>query len=213
MAKKKQVLPRKTEDAAANDPYKLKIKAVDDLVSANEENSPPVPKKELRKYHAGPRVRLADWIKAALLKAWIAGVVCYFFLWGLGRYLADQLDTLVVLAIALGVLTDLITNNVFRFIAKTPGAYDRFMTFPRKGFVSLPLNVVYSALLVLCVVTTYSAVNALASSQGGEGETAFLGVEPILFGVLTAAWDAVFLAMKRVARKMVEDAKKSVGKR
>ena len=187
--------------------YRLKTQAVEDLVTANEENSPPVPRSELRKYHAAPRITVADWIKALLLKFWAAGMVCYFFIWGLSTYAMNQLDHLLVLAIALGMVTNLIVSNIFRFIAKTPGAYDRWMMFPKKGIVWLPADLVYAAVLILCVLATYNAVNAAAARLSGLPDAVFLGVEPLMFGVFTLLWDLLFLGVKRLFLQIVSDAK------
>ena len=82
MAKKKQTAA--DEHRTTADYYKLNVKAVEDLVGANAENSPKVSEAELRKYRSGPKIKLADWVKAVLIKFWFAGAVCFFFLWGLG---------------------------------------------------------------------------------------------------------------------------------
>ena len=144
-----------------------------------------------------------------LLKTWFAGMVCFFFLWGLGTYVSSQLDLLFIVGVALGFVTDLMTNNIFRFYAKTPGANDRWMMFPKKKYVSLPLNVLYAFLLLFCVVTTYNVINAVCLSVTGAQDTLPLGVEPILFGVFTMGWDVLFLQIKRLARKIVADARQS----
>ena len=214
MAAKKQAFPggKQAETAekekSTADYYKLKTKAVDDLVNANAENSPPVSQKELRKYHAQKKLNLADWVKAVLLKAWLSGIVCYFILWGLGPYLLNQWDMLLVAGAALGFVTDLITNNILRFIANPAGAYDRFMMFPKKSFWTLPLNLVYAFVLLLLVVMTYNGINTLLSGPDGQ---AALGVEPILFGVFVMGWDMLFIGCKRMIRNVISDAKKSVG--
>ena len=211
MAKKKEPGPAKREERSAADYYKLNTKAVDDLVNATEENSPPVSKQELKKYRAGSRLKMADWLKAVLLKMWFAGVICYFFVWGLGAYLPDQLDLIVITGLGLGFVTDLIVNPLFRFIAATPGANDRWMMFPKKNFLYLPLNVGYALVLLFCVGGTYNAVNAALVGLTGAKDTVPLGVEPIFFGVLTMGWDMLFLAFKRLGRRMVEDAKAKAG--
>ena len=141
MARKQKNPPREPDRSAA-DYYRLNLKAVDDLVTADESNSPKVSEKELRKYRSGPKVKLSDTLKALLIKFWFNGATCFFFLWGLGAYLHSWLDQMVVLALALGAVNDLLTNNVFRFYAKTPGGNDRWMMFPQKAFYTLPLNVV-----------------------------------------------------------------------
>lgn len=206
--KKNQAAPREKEKSAA-EYYKLNIQAVDDLVNASKENSPPVSQAELKKYHAQRKPALADWLKAVLLKAWFAGIVCYFMVWGLGMYLANQWDLLLVVGVALGVVTDLITNNIFRFIAKPAGALDRYMMFPRKSFWTLPLNLIYAIVLLLLVVMTYNGINILLA--GPNGETA-QGVEPILFGLFAMGWDMLCLGIKRMFKRVVNDAKTSAGR-
>ena len=163
---------------------------------------------ELRKYRSGPKIRLGDTLKALLIKAWFNGATCFFFMWGLGTYLNHWLDQLVVLGLALGFITDLLTNNVYRFYAKTPGGNDRWMMFPQKGFYTLPLNLVYAFVLLFCVVTTYNVLNLGLTSLGA----ASLGVGPILFGVFTTAWDMLFIRIKHTARKMLADAKRAANK-
>ena len=208
MAKRDKQPPEEERKSAA-EYYKLNTRAVDDLVNATPENSPKVSEAELRKYRSGPRIRLSEWVKAVLIKIWFAGAVCFFFLWGLGLYVADQLDQLLILGLALGFVTDILVNNLFRFYAKVPGGNDRWMMFPKKAFITLPLNVLYAFLLLLCVVTTYNAVNSLLVALTGARDTVPLGVEPILFGVFTTAWDMLFLTMKRTAKRMLSDAKQS----
>ncbi len=209
MARKKSAAPE--EKRAAADYYKLNLKAVDDLVTASPENSPRVSEKELRKYRSGLKLRLPAWLKAALIKLWFNGATCFFFFWGLGIYVTSQLDQLVILALALGFITDLLTNNVLRFYAPTKGANDRYMMFPRKGYASLPLNVVYAAWILFCVVNTYNAINTALVGLSGAKDSVPLGVGPILFGTFAMAWDFLFLAMKRTARRILEDAKKTAG--
>ena len=208
MAKRDQQPPEEERRSAA-EYYKLNTRAVDDLVNATPENSPKVSEAELRRYRSGPRVRMRDWVKAVLIKTWFAGAVCFFFLWGLGLYIGNQLDQLLVLGVAQGFVTDILVNNLFRFYAKTPGGNDRWMMFPKKAFITLPLNVLYAFLLLLCVVTTYNVVNTAIVAVTGARDSVPLGVEPILFGVFMMAWDMLFLAMKRTAKRMLSDAKQS----
>lgn len=207
MAKKKRQ-PEKEAEKTLSEYYRLNTQAVEDLVTADESNSPQVPAAELRKYRSGPRLTLADWAKALLIKCWFAGVVCFFFLWGLGFYVTDYWDQLLVLGVALGIVTDLLTNNLFRFYAKTPGANDRWMMFPQKKFITLFLNILYAFLVLACVVATYQAVNALLIALTGAKDTVPLGVGPILFGVFVTAWDQLFITMKRTLIKIFRDARK-----
>lgn len=207
MAKRKRQ-PEKEAEKTLSEYYRLNTQAVDDLVTADESNSPQVSAAELRKYRSGPRVTLADWAKALLIKCWFAGAVCFFFLWGLGMYVTDYWDQMLVLGVALGIVTDLLTNNLFRFYAKTPGANDRWMMFPQKKFITLFLNILYAFLVLACVVMTYQAINALLVALTGARDTVPLGVGPILFGVFVTAWDQLFITMKRTLIKIFRDARK-----
>lgn len=203
MAKKSKRAAEREQHRSAADYYKLNVQAVDDLVTADETNSPPVPKAELRKYHAAPKRRIPDWLKAFLLKGWFAGVVCYFIIWGLGMFLPDTLDLLLVTGVVLGFVKDLLENSLVRFYADQEGANDRWMMFPKKGFISLPLNVLYALVLIFCVYQSYRAVNLLFGSAERT-----VGVEPLLFGILAAVWDMIFLWMKRTAKAVLRDAKR-----
>ena len=208
MARKQKNPPRETPKSAA-DYYKLNLKAVDDLVTADRDNSPKVSEAELRKYRSGPKIRLSESLKALLIKFWFNGATCFFFLWGLGAYLHSWLDQMVVLALALGAVTDLLTNNVFRFNARTPGTNDRWMMFPQRAFYTLPLNLLYAGLLLFLVMTTYNVVNAAIIGITGAKDTLPLGVGPILFGVFTTAWDILLIRIKHTAQSVLSDARRA----
>ena len=209
MGKKKAGMKKPEAEPDVSSYYRLKTQAVEDLVTANEENSPPVSASELRKYHAGPKIRLSDRIKAILIKIWIAGMICYFFIWGISTVAMNPWDQLLVIGIALGLATNLMTNNIYRFIAKTPGAYDRWMMFPGRKLYFLPLDIAYAILLAACTVMTYNGINLLAA--GDTGQTgARLGVEPILFGIIVTLWDLLFLGCKRLIRRIFRDAERKV---
>ncbi len=62
MSKKKKN-HRKPDVSRSTDYYKLKTKAVRDLVEANEENSPEVSEEELAQYRSGANIKVSDWVK------------------------------------------------------------------------------------------------------------------------------------------------------
>ena len=203
-------VPGNREETSASY-YELKTQAVEDLVNANEENSPAVSREEIRKYTSRGRLKLADWVKLLLIKWWFAAAVCFFFLWGLGTYVPHLLDLLVITAIASGFVTDLLTNNVLRFVAPARGANDRWMMYPRKGFISLPLNLLHASVVLFLVYTAYNALSAGMIALSGMEETAVpLGVEPILFGLLYLGFDLLLIALKHAAQRVLRDAQKKV---
>lgn len=209
MARNKKNTPlRSTQQLREiSDYYKLNTKAVDDLVSANAENSPEVPMEELQKYRSKSGLHLPGWLKAVLLKAWFAGAACFFIFWGLGLYLTNLGDMLLVFGLALGLVTDLLVNNILRFAAATPGENDGWMMFPKKGMGSFFLNILYGFFLLFCVYTLYQLINSAFVSLTGRSDTVPLGVEPILFGLFYTGFDLVFIGLKHLAGRILSDAK------
>ena len=196
-----------------SDYYKLNTKSVEDLVGANAENSPKVPKEELQKYRSKAGISLPQWLKAVLLKAWFAGAACFFIFWGLGLYLTNMLDMMLVFGIALGLVTDLLVNNILRFFAATPGENDVWMMFPKKGMGAFFLNILYAFILLFCVYCLYQVINTVIVSISGQTDTIPLGVEPILFGLFYMGFDLLFVGIKQLVRRILADARASARER
>ena len=201
------------EERTTADYYKLHRQAVDDLVNADESNSPEVSARELAKYRARRWFQPTEWMKALFVKFWFSGSVCFFIFWGLGTYIPDLLDMLVLIGVVQGMVTDLLVNNIFRFYAETPGANDRWMMYSKKGYASFPLNILHACVVLFLVFTAYSMVNAaIVSATGAEG-TVPLGVEPIGFGLSYLLFDTLLIEMKRLLSRMAADAGRSRGLR
>lgn len=206
MAKEKNKKQSNEERKAAEDYYKLHSQAVKDLATANEENSPEVSEEELRKYRSGGKFRLSETVKALLVKYWFNGSVCFFFFLGLGNYLRDLLDQLFVLGFAMGIITDILVNNVLRFIAKPEGGNDKWMMIPQKKLSSLFLNIGYAFVVLIFVYMFYNLVNTILQKLGGS----ILTVEPLLFALIYLGFDLLFIGMKKMIKNIISDAKKKV---
>lgn len=186
--------------------YKLKTKAVQDLVEADESNSPEVSEEELNKYRSGPKVKVSDKAKILIMKFWFAGAVCFFFIWGLSGYMADYLDTLFVTAVAMGIVTDLLTNNAIRFFEPTPGANDRYIMVTKRGYFSFFLNILYAFVVMFLVYSIYAVINFTVISITGNADTVPLGVGPIMFGLFYTAVDLLLIKCKHVITDIVQKA-------
>ena len=199
---------RKPDIAKEANYYKLKTKAVKDLVEADESNSPEVSEEELNKYRSGPKLNVADWVKLLLLKWWFAGAVCFFFIWGLSGYMADMLDTLFVTGIAMGVVTDLLTNNAIRFFESTPGSNDRYIMVTLRGYFSFFLNILYAFVVLFFVYSIYAVINFTVIRITGNSDTIPLGVGPIMFGLFYLAVDQLLIKCKHMIKDIVRKAQK-----
>lgn len=192
--------------------YRLHPDAVNALAEADESNSPPVSEKELAKYKSGGRLRIPEWIKIPFIKFWFSAAVCFFFMWGLGTM--DMLDTLVILSLASGLITDLLTNTVLRFIAPKKGAYDKWMMYPgEKVWFTLVPNILHAGVIIFLVYRTYNMINSfIIAANSLPADTVVLGVEPILFGIFYLIFDLILIRLRRLLCDIVSDAKKAAGK-
>lgn len=191
--------------------YELKSDAVEALVNADTEEPPQYSKEELGKYRTHRGIELPELIKVLLLKAWFPGAVCYFILWGLGAYVSSNLDMLFIVGVVLGMVTDLLTNNILRFMEKTPGENDRWLLVPHKGMVGFGLNLLFGLIIVFCVFFLYEAINRVAALVSGDPSQVFLGVEPFFYGVFCMGFDMLFLGIKHLLAAIFRDAKNAAG--
>ena len=88
--------------------YNLKSEAVETLAGADREEVPEYSQEELNRYRTPKRFQIPQWVKILLIKAWFAGAVCYFILWGLGTYIGNMLDMLFILGVVLGMVNDVL---------------------------------------------------------------------------------------------------------
>ena len=200
----------KVRDKSASDYYKLNRKAVDDLVNADVSNSPKVSAEEIARIsgRSKNKLKIPMWLKVVFVKFWFAAATCFFFIWGLGGYVSNLIDQLFVIGVATGLVTDLLTNNMIRYIEVTDGENDRWMLFPQKKYAGFVCNVVYGFVVTFCVYTLYNMVNLAAMRVTGNTETLFLGVEPIMYGIFSMGADMMFVGMKQFFLRIVEDARK-----
>lgn len=205
MAKKAK--KQQKEKQAAENYYDLKVEAVDRLVNAK--SAPKVSEKEIRKYTSGGKFHIPSWLKILFVKFWFSGAICYFFLWGMGLYLAG-LDLMVVLAIALGVSTDLMVNHLLHSFEPEKGEYDKWMMIPFRRFWTIFLNVIYAGVLLYCVIQIYAIINTILVGDVNEAETVALGVEPLLFGIFYMAMDMLFVTIKNTLMKIFREANEKV---
>ena len=193
------------------DHYKLNTKAVDRLVNANKME---IPSDQLgndpaKKYRSSFFDRIPDSVKALFIKFWFNGAVCYFIFWGLGIYVYDHLDMIVIMSVVLGVINDILVNNILRFIETMPGANDKWMMFPKKKYWTFLTNIIYSFVILNGVVWIYEMINNVIVMLSPD---AMLGVEPILFGVFYLLVDVLLVSMTNLTKTIINDAKDKVNK-
>ncbi len=183
--------------------YSLKSEAVETLANADTEAAPEYSQEELNRYRTKQGFQIPDWTKLLLVKAWFAGAVCFFILWGLGLYIGSMLDMLFVLGVVLGMVNDVLVNPVLRFMEKIPGQNDGFMFLPKKGLGSFFGNILYGFAIVYCVYTVYNVINGILSLLFGTADTVYLGVEPILFGTFCMGFDMLFIWIKGLISRLI----------
>ena len=198
---------RREPEKEASEYYKLKTEAVENLVTADSSNSPKVPEEELRKYRRNSNIQVPNTVKVLFVKFWFAGAVCYFVIWGLGLYLGSALDLLVVAAVIMGFVTDLLANNVIRFMEETPGVNEKWIMVRKKRYISLILNLLYAGVLMTLVYLFYEYVNIAITTATGDRESVPVGVEPLLFGLLYMGFDLALVGIRNLIKKALTGAK------
>ena len=212
MAKKKSNNNHTPEKKSSVDYYSLKTDAVDRLVNADKKTYDKTkgdPGKEYRS--KGFLDKIPSWIKSLFIKFWFNGAVCFFIFWGLGLYVTNMLDMIVVLAIVMGMVTDIFVNNAFRFLAVYEGQNDKWMMFPKKKYWTFFANIFYAFLILVGVIWFYNILNVILNNINGTTEELYVAVEPLLFGLSYMAIDMVFITMKNTMIKIVSDAKQKNG--
>ena len=193
-----------TEKNTGSTNYELKSKAVEELLEAESGEAPEYSQEELNKYLTKSRFRVSDTVKILFIKGWFAGAVCFFFIWGLSMYIPSMLDMLFVVAVMLGMVNDILVNNVLRFIEKEKGESDRWMMYPKKGMASFFLNIIHGFAVVFCVYLLYYGINFVLT--GITGNAVELGVEPILFGIFSMVFDVLLIWIKHLLMALVRKA-------
>lgn len=207
---KKEILKDNSNDKSKQENYyNLHTEAVEKLVNASDETAPEVSEQELKKYRSDGLSKIPAWIKALFIKFWFNGAVCYFIIWGLGILIPSTLDVLVVTAIVMGIVTDLLVNNAFRFF-DVDGEYLRWTLFPQKKFWTFFANILYACVIMFLVTLIYEGSNFLVAIKSGNLDKVALGVEPILFGLLYLIVDLMFVGAKIFIKKLIYDANKKL---
>ena len=189
------------------DLYKLKTQAVDDLVTADETNSPEVSKAELAKYGGRKRAGVPDLVKVAFVKWWFPGAVFYFIAMSLG--LKARLDLTVIIGIVLGMVSDLLTDNIIRFIAPTDGDYDVYLMFAKKSYFTFVFNIIYAVALCAIVVYGFYSLAGLLVDLNADPRTFLSDVimGPVGFGLFYMIADMLLVGVKYLIKKAISGPK------
>lgn len=210
MAKKKNQTVE-VEDKIENY-YDLKTEAVQRLLNAEKKEYPKTKKDPGRAYRSSFIDKIPSWILALFVKFWFSGAVCYFIFWGLGLYVGNMEDMIVILAMVLGMVTDVMVNNVFRFFETYKGQNTKWMMFPQKAWWTFVLNIPYALVVLLGVMWFYEILNAGLNMMNGSMDVLYVGVEPLLFGLSYMTIDVLLITIKNTLISIVNDAKKKNGK-
>lgn len=189
-----------------NKKYPNDSSAVDRLLNADKKDySQSTLKDPAKQYRSGVLDNIPSPVKALLIKAWFYGAICFFIFWGLN--IVNSLDILVIMSIVLGLATDILINNILKFIEIVPKENHKWMMFPQKKYWTLPANILYAMLVFYCVRELYILINII-----GQSFNVYIGVEPILFAIFYLGFDLLFIGMKNLMKKIIKDAEDKVNK-
>lgn len=177
-----------------NKNYELNSEAVDTLANADKEEIPQYSEEELSKYRK-KKFQIPNWLKVIFVKFWFAGAACFFIIMGTG--VSHWLDQYVAMSIVMGMVTDLLTNNVIRFIEPYEGANNKYLLVTHRGMVGFGLNLMLGFVVMAGVMFCYFLLNLIT----------FVGVEALLFGLLCMGVEMLLIGIKRLCSSILNDAK------
>lgn len=219
MAKKK----KKIQETTIEDFYDLKIDKVDELVAALKGDSDASddgvlsmnindctgvydPKnikrsgkqKQFNPYRTNFLGNVPVVLKALFVKWWFFALVSFFIVMGLGYYIADPLDLLVLTGLATGIVVDVLVNPVFRYMESDEHEYNKYMMFPFpfKAFWTFFTNIVYAIFITCCVGSIYEIINVIGNNISGTTGNSYFAIEPLSFGLIMLAVDMIFIGIK-----------------
>lgn len=196
--------------SSAAEYYKLNTRAVEDLASADDSNSPQVTREELERYGGRKKSGIPNWIKVCFVKFWFAGAVEFFMITGLVAgfpAIALPENQILIVGIVMGMVTDLLTNNILRFMAMPDGANDPWMMFAKRRYMTFFFNIIYAMLLMFIVVVLYALTNLVLNALFGGAEPINLMVEPLLFGLFYMLSDLALVGIKNLVVQLVSSRK------
>ena len=135
------------------------------------------------------------WAKAAFIKFWVAGAICYFFLFSFLLSSFATLDKIVFTGIMLVIIFDLIVNPMMLYFESEKLEYHPYILLPysAKKVWTLLINIPVGILIVWLINVGYSI---LVPNIG-----IIKGVEPISFGLMYLIIDMVIVSIKNIIIK------------
>lgn len=187
--------------------YDLKTEHVDELVKAlNEESTPVTPSlhKQYNKnkapdqpdpYKIDKLAMIPAWVKASFIKFWVAGAICYFFLFSFLLSNMAALDKIVFTGVMIGIIFDLLVNPAMLYFESEKLEYHPYILLPysAKKIWTLLINIPVGILTVWLINLGYSVLIPNISI--------IKGVEPITFGLMYLIIDMTFVSIKNLIIK------------
>lgn len=149
--------------------------------------------------------KLPVWLKACFTKWWVAGMVFYFIYFGLSyNGLLSGWIFAVILGVVWGCITDVFVNHAFRGFTAPNLDYKRYIFMGRKrGFVTLPVNILYGALIsyIAGVEIMHTVFSLIAGSNGNVYNDLMFFAGPFVYAFLMLGLDMAFVAVRNLMEK------------
>lgn len=167
-------------------------------IEKNDRKAEEVKENRKNAYHVSWFDKIPYWIKAVLLKYWSCGMVYFFFVMGLGVYFMnttyDPYLVMLIVGVAMGFINDFVIYNILVAMDTDKNESRFYMMFKSKKVYSLLINIPYGIVWafvtgIICALL----VTVIPANEFG------LFREPLTYGVIGLAVDAIFVFIKDVA--------------
>lgn len=159
---------------------------------------------EVDPYSIDGLARIPNWIKIVFVKFWVVGAAFLFVVMGLSPDIFDTLDKLVLLILITTLGIEYISNTLIIFIDKPERRALHHLSheFKRKSFYSLPITLIYSAIMVLTTHFTLDFLVRLGMPTIGDliSEST---ADPITFAIIFLIYDTIYIFIRIGIKKLI----------
>ncbi|MDE7380359.1 MAG: hypothetical protein K2N14_04830, partial [Clostridia bacterium] len=121
----------------------------------------------------------------------------------------QDFNAIIVTGVVLGIVVDVLVNPCFRYMESDKKEYNIYimLPFPFKKFWTFFVNIIYYVGILVIVNYCYLGINLMCNAIAGTSFKYYIGVEPLLFGVLTTIVDMAFIGIKDLIVYLVKRGK------
>lgn len=147
--------------------------------------------------------KIPYWIKAIIIKWWFFGMIYFFFVMGLAGLIGEDSYVwyiqVVVICFAIGVCTDIFTNNILEVVETRPNQSKWWLMIHGHKFIGFLVNVAYGIVIGLAasfICAWFTSLIDAPNIEAGIADRTYWFREPCSFALVALAVDMLCIGIK-----------------